>query len=146
MRCGYIQALWNVLRNGRLHYRLTLADALSAHERALKFGGLDGIPNPTLVESAISRPYSGYYRKIEKKAAALVESMAGNHGFADGNKRTALILLHTLLTRSGYALSPVTNHEDMQDAAEKMILASVTKVMTFDDLVEWFEKRIRRVC
>jgi death on curing protein len=144
MRFGFIQTLWNVLRSGRLHYRLTLADALSAHERALKFGGLEGIPNPGLVESAINRPYSGYHRKIEQKAAALVESMAGNHGFADGNKRTTLILLHTLLTKSGYALKPAKTGEDMQDVAEKMILDSVTKIMSFDDLVEWFRTRIRR--
>jgi death-on-curing protein len=144
MRCGYILTLWNVLRSGRLHYRLTLADALSAHERALKFGGLDGIPNPGLVESAINRPYSGYHRKIEQKAAALVESMAGNHGFADGNKRTTLILLHTLLTKSGYALKSLKNDEDIQDAAESIILDSVTKVMSFDDLVEWFREHIRR--
>lgn len=144
MPFGYIQALWNVLRSGRLHYRLTLADALSAHERALKFGGLDGIPNPGLVESAINRPYSGYHRKIAQKAAALVESMAGNHGFADGNKRTTLILLHTLLIKSGYALVPLKGGEDIQEAAEKMILDSVNKIMSFDDLVEWFKTRIRR--
>ena len=65
-------------------------DALSAQERALTFGGLDGISNLSLVESAIARSYTGYYLPIWKKAAALVESMAGNHGFADGNKRTTL--------------------------------------------------------
>jgi prophage maintenance system killer protein len=41
----------------------------------------------------MDRPYNGYYRPIEKKAAALVESMGGNHGFIDGNKRTAVILI-----------------------------------------------------
>ncbi|MSO89334.1 MAG: hypothetical protein EXQ89_05135 [Rhodospirillaceae bacterium] len=49
--------------------------------------------NIGLIESAIARPYSGYYRSIVKKAAALLESMASNHGFADGNKRTTLILV-----------------------------------------------------
>jgi prophage maintenance system killer protein len=70
--------------------------------------------------------------------------MAGNHGVADGNKRTTLILLHTLLTKSGYALKSLKNDEDIQDAAESMILDSVTKVMSFDDLVEWFREHIRR--
>jgi prophage maintenance system killer protein len=31
----------------------------------------------------------------------------GSHGFTDGNKRTTLILLHTLITNSGYRLVPV---------------------------------------
>jgi death-on-curing protein len=123
---------------------LTLADALSAHERALRFGGIDGVPNPGLVESALQRPYSGYYRTIEKKAAALVQSMAGNHGFADGNKRTTLILLHNLLARSGYQLVPATKRESLQSAAEKMILRSVVRELTFDDVAAWVKKRLRR--
>jgi death-on-curing protein len=68
------------------------------------FGGRDGVLNLSLVESAIARPYSGYHPRIWQKAAALVESMAGNHGFVDGNKRTTLILLYTLLSKSGYEL------------------------------------------
>jgi death-on-curing protein len=120
-----------------------LADALSAHDRALAFGGADGVPNPGMVEAAIQRPYTGYYRTIEKKAAALVESMAGNHGFADGNKRTTVILLHTLLTKSGYALT-AADGEVIADAVENMVLASVVREMDFNDLVAWFKRRIRK--
>jgi len=122
-----------------------LADALSAHDRALRFGGIEGVPNLALVESAIQRPYNGYYRAIEEKAAALIQSVASNHGFADGNKRTALILLHTLLTKSGYGLSPVHDSESIEDAAEEMILAIVLRAMTFDELVVWFKRRIRKI-
>lgn len=81
-----------------------LADALSAPKRVLMTGGLDGIPNPDLIESAIARPYSGYYPQIWQKAGALVQSMAANRGFADGNNRTTLLLVHTLITNSGYRL------------------------------------------
>jgi prophage maintenance system killer protein len=88
------------LPSGKRHYRLTLADALSAHARALRTGGRDGIPNIELVASAIERPYNGYYREIARKASALVQSMSGNHGFADGNKRTTIILTHLLLSRA----------------------------------------------
>jgi prophage maintenance system killer protein len=79
------------LPSGKRHYRLTLADALSAHERALQTGGLSGIPNIGMVESAIARPYNGHYQPIARKAAALLQSISTNHGFADGNKRTAII-------------------------------------------------------
>lgn len=128
--------------SGKRHYRLTLADALSAHERALKLGGINGIPNPGLVEAAIARPYSGYCPTISQKAAALVQSMAGNHGFADGNKRTTLILVHTLVSKSGYVL--VLLEGDDERALEEMILAVVLKTMSVEDARQWFKRRIRR--
>ena len=131
--------------NGRRrHYRLTLGDVLDAHERALRFGGRPGVINLGSIESAIVRPYSGYYRAIRHKAAALVESMVGNHGFADGNKRTTLILLDLLLERSGYRLAPSERHGSIQKDVEDMILDVARNQLSFDDLVEWFGKRITR--
>ena len=129
---------------GRRHYRLTLADALSAHARALRFGGRPGVVNLGSIESAIARPYSGYHRAIRRKAAALVESMVGNHGFADGNKRTTLILLNLLLEKSGYRLTPSEGQASVQREVEDMILDVARKRLSFDDLVVWFGKRITR--
>ena len=86
----------------------------------------------------MARPYNGYYRSIAKKSAALVESVSRNHGFADGNKRTSLILLTLLLTRSGYKLL-ATNEE-----AENMVVDVVMKQLTFNELVVWFRVRIRK--
>lgn len=126
------------------HYRLTLDDALDAHERALRHGGRPGIVNRDSIESAIFRPYSGYYRAIRFKAAALVESMAGNHGFVDGNKRTTLILLNLLLERSGYRLTPSEEGGSIQKEVEDVILNVVKKQLSFDDLADWFRKRITR--
>ena len=40
---------------------VTLADVIEAHERALRFGGRAGVLSLDLVESAIARPYTGYY-------------------------------------------------------------------------------------
>ena len=50
----------------------------------------------------MARPYHGYHRLIHQKAAALVHAVVSNHGFADGNKRTALYLVELLVQRSGY--------------------------------------------
>lgn len=66
-----------------------------------EFGRLPGIRDLTLIESALARPYTGYYRSIAKKAAALLESLVGNHGFIDGNKRTAIHMVGILLENSG---------------------------------------------
>jgi death-on-curing protein len=128
----------------RRHYHITLADALSAHDRALRIGGgREGIPNLALVESAIARPYSGYYRPIARKAAALVQSVATNHGFADGNKRTATILLQQLLHGSGYRLMFLPDDGDPDDAMADMVLAVVNRRLSFDEIVEWLRARVR---
>jgi len=50
-----------------------------------------------------------------------------------------------LLTKSGYGLSPVHDSESIEDAAEEMILAIVLRAMTFDELVVWFKRRIRKI-
>jgi death-on-curing protein len=122
------------------HYRVTLGDVLESHHRALQFGGLDGVRDLGLVESAIARPYSGYYRSINAKAAALTHSLAKNHGFVDGNKRTALLTVLLFVARSGYR---VTGHTVVTDA-ERMILDVVENRMTFEELVEWFRFRLVR--
>jgi death on curing protein len=134
------------LPSGKRHYRLTLADALSAHERALQTGGLSGIPNIGLVESAIVRPYNGHYRPIACKAAALLQSISTNHGFADGNKRTAIILIHLFLSRSGYKIVPFHNMDGPLDVVmEELVLSVVRRELTFAQLVEWFKKRLHRL-
>jgi death-on-curing protein len=103
------------------------------------------MPNPNMIESALARPYSGYYRGIEQKAAALAESMATNHGFADGNKRTTVILLHTLLTKSGYELARADVGESLNDAVEELILGIVNHSLSHDDVVHWFRSRVKRI-
>ena len=95
------------MQTSKRHYRVTEADALKAHEDALLDGGRPGILDLDRVLSAIGRPYHGYHRNIHAKAAALLEAVATSHGFTDGNKRTALILTHILLDRSGYVLRQV---------------------------------------
>ena len=35
----------------------------------------------------------------------MLHSMVGNHGFIDGNKRTAWLLVEILIDRSGYVLT-----------------------------------------
>jgi death-on-curing protein len=91
----------------------------------------------------LARPYSGYYRSVEKKAAALVESFAKNHGFLDGNKRTTLLLLHVFLDKSGYELRPCVEGQ-LNEETEDMIMSVVNNALKFDDLVTWFRMRIFR--
>jgi len=127
---------------GGRHYRVTIAEALAAHDAALgEFGGLPGICNLNSIESAVGRPYSGYHRSIAKKAAALVESIACNHGFIDGNKRTAIHMLGLLLARSGYGLRFATQ-QVQNNETETMVLNLVNGVLNFDSVVKWMEERL----
>lgn len=128
---------------GRPHYRLTLGDVLAAHDAALVFGGRAGYVSLDSVQSAIARPYVTFagwprYPRIAQKVAALVESLVNNHGFIDGNKRTAVIALNTLLIRSGYRLSAIVTDSEI----ETLVLDVAQNRMRYHDLVLWLSERI----
>jgi death-on-curing protein len=58
-------------------------------------GGSKGFHDINLVRSALARPLQSAfgedaYASIFEKAAAMLYSLANNHGFKDGNKRTAM--------------------------------------------------------
>jgi death-on-curing protein len=73
-----------------------------------------------------------------------VESVATNHGFVDGNKRTALILLAVILVKSGYVLAPLPG-ENLDDAVEQMILDVVEHRLTKRQAIEWLKQRVRKI-
>jgi death-on-curing protein len=118
---------------------VTLADAIAAHDEALTYGGRPGISSIALIESALSRPYSGYHLPIYKKSAALLESVVANHGFIDGNKRTAWLLVELLIERSGYVLM-IADDEPIDD----LVVAVADGRLEFDGLSDWFRERLQR--
>jgi death-on-curing protein len=132
------------LPSGRRHYRISWPDAVSAHNRALLTGGCEGIWSRDLILSAIGRPYSGYHRSLAEKSAALFHSVAADHGFVDGNKRTAVILTSVLIDRSGYRLLPRPG-EDLEQAIEALAVSVVCKEIDFEQLVDWFQARLRSI-
>jgi death-on-curing protein len=66
-----------------------------------KYGGSDGLRDAGMLESALYRPQTGYYADLIEEAAALWESLAQNHAFVDGNKRTAFAATYTFLAING---------------------------------------------
>lgn len=108
---------------------------------ALAFGGRGGILSDALIRSALARPYSGYYRRIHKKAAALVHAVVKNHGFVDGNKRTAVYLMDLLLKRSGYKLAS-DPADEARVGLEIMIDGIVAGSVDVESLSAWFSSRI----
>ena len=71
-------------------------------------GGLHGIRDPGLLESALDRPKNRYHYESDVDLADLAASyglgLAKNHAFVDGNKRTAFQVMYTFLGLNGVRL------------------------------------------
>ncbi|MBN0045865.1 type II toxin-antitoxin system death-on-curing family toxin [Streptomyces actuosus] len=78
-----------------------------------------------LLESAVHRPSAAMfgqeaYTDLWGKAAALLQSLAVNHPFVDGNKRTAWVSCVVFLALNEVQLRPDIN------AAERLVIAVAT--------------------
>ncbi len=81
-----------------------------------KYGGLDGIRDKKLLDSAINRPFATFdgielYDSIEEKGAAIVQSILTNHPFFDGNKRTGYVLMRLFLRLNGKDIIAAENEK-----------------------------------
>jgi death on curing protein len=91
------------------------------------FCGEGGLRDVGLLESACMRAQATVfgedaYPSIWEKAAALLQSLACNHAFVDGNKRTAWMAATVFLEVNGHPLDSVLD----QAAAEEFVLAVAT--------------------
>ena len=78
---------------------LTIEEVLAIHHHQIQeFGGEPGLLNFGALESALMRPQIGYYSGIIEQASAMMESLAMNHPFVDGNKRVAFFATDTFLS------------------------------------------------
>jgi death-on-curing protein len=72
-----------------------------------RHGGLDGARDQGLIESALARPQNLAAHgdpDAADLAAAYVCGITKNHGFLDGNKRTAWVAARTFLADNGFHL------------------------------------------
>lgn len=97
-----------------------------------------------LVHSALERPATTLmgadaYATIDAKAAAQTESLARNHPFMDGNKRSAWIALNHLLRINGYLLFAT------QDDAFTYIQGVATGQFTLEESAAWIEAHRRAI-
>lgn len=115
--------------------------AQAAHrEQLAEHGGLDGVRDPALLESAMARPQQlEAYGKPDAAAlaAAYAFGIARNHPFTDGNKRTAAVISETFLVINGFEM-PATS--DAEVAAAFIALAAGE--LSEDELADWFRQRV----
>ena len=95
---------------------ITARIATAIHDEAIyEFGGLAGIRDHGLLESALDRPRNllAYAPRssIFELAASLCFGVAKNHPFNDGNKRTALLSTRAFLYLNGKVLEPAQQDE-----------------------------------
>lgn len=117
---------------------------LAVHDEQLaEHGGLPGIRDLGAVQSALARPRNlASYEEcddIAQRAAAYAYEIARNHGFADGNKRTALVIADLFLMLNGYELTSLPAENVLT------ILAVADGSMPEEELVAWVRSNIQEL-
>jgi len=117
--------------------------ALAIHDEQLaEHGGMPGVRDMALVESALHRPrnLAAYGAPgVADLAAAYAYGIARNHGFLDGNKRTAFVVAYVFLLDQGYELMASD-----QEAVTTMLAAAAGE-MAEVELAVWFRAYIRPI-
>ena len=106
-----------------------------------RHGGLDGVRDKHAVESALSRPeqlqvYGQPPPDAAQLAAAYAYGLARNHGFSDGNKRTAWVVARVFLADNDVDLK--LSEIDAIRAMESVASGSLDE----QQLADWFRRRI----
>lgn len=108
----------------------------------LRHGGMDGLRDPSLLDSALMQPEAAYYYgqgDLAAIAAAYAFHVAQNQPFIDGNKRTGMSAALTFLEGNGV---PV----DDFDGAElyNAMIAIAERRLEKAGLAEVFRKQISK--
>jgi death on curing protein len=109
-----------------------------------EFGGSHGIRDRGLLESAIARPRVTFdgknlYETPFNRVAALAESLVLNHGFVDGNKRTAMYAMAAWLVREGYVIEAARG--ELRDLA----LSIASHALSTDQIAAWLVQRSKEI-
>lgn len=111
---------------------------LAMHDQQIaEHGGLSGVRDLTIIQSALARPQNLLaYGSPDAAdlAAAYAYGLARNHGFIDGNKRIGFLVAVTFLDVNGYEfVGP-------EEEVIRTMLAVASGEMTEVSLAEWFRR------
>lgn len=130
---------------GPLEPLISLQELVWLHTVAVtEFGGSSGIRDRGLLESAIARPLASFagknlYDDPFKRAGALAERLVLNHGFVDGNKRTAMYAMAVWLEREGYVIDAARG--EVRDLA----LGIASHELNTEQIAAWLEQRSKQI-
>ena len=115
---------------------LTAIEVLAIHaDQIERYGGAHGVRDPGQLEAALYRPRTGYYGDLIDEAAALWESLAQNHPFIDGNKRTAFAVIYTFLVINGAGIQA-----DPDETYDFIVSLYEAGSFSFEPLVAWLRR------
>jgi len=105
------------------------------------FGGIKGIRDIGLLESALNRPFSTFegnefYKSITEKASVLLESLVKNHAFLDGNKRIAYYVYRAYLLSNGFDI------EASQIEKYNFVISIAESKVELPDIIDWTNNHI----
>lgn len=117
--------------------RLSIPQIVMMHSALIKeTGGLDGIRDENLLDSAVNAPFQTFggeyvYKTLEAKAARLGYSLVKNHPFVDGNKRIGMLAMLVFLEINGMELT--CSDQDIIETGLKLAAGE----MDDKQLLEW---------
>jgi death on curing protein len=122
---------------------ITVAIATAIHDEAIyEFGGLPGLRDQGLLESALDRPRNLLAHEprssIFQIAATMCIGIVKDHPFSDGNKRTALLTTRAFLYLNGQELEP------RQDDEVMTLVALAEGSLNQQQLAAWLERNSTR--
>ena len=116
----------------------TIEEVIAMHNALISaFGGSQGLRDEGALASALMRPQLGYYDGLIQEAAALMESLANNHAFVDGNKRVAFFVTDTFLRMNGHFIN--CDNDKVYAFFMQMFEASSFR---FTELNSWLEEKV----
>lgn len=116
---------------------LTKDQIILLHAQLIKeTGGMDGIRDEGLLDSAILSPFQSFdgkdlYPSVLEKGARLGFGLVQNHAFVDGNKRIGAHAMLVFLALNGFAFSYT------QKELTEIILSVASGKKDCDDLLLW---------
>ena len=117
----------------------TIQEILAVHQDQIEqFGGSHGLRDMGALESALFRPQMGYYDGIIEEAAAMMESLAMNHPFVDGDKRAAFFVTAAFLMQNGHFIDC-----DSREAYDHFMRLFDINSFRFAELKAWLEEHVQ---
>ena len=117
----------------------SIEEVVAIHDALIhETGGSMGLREVGALASAVMRPQIGYYDGIIEEAAALLESLAVNHPFVDGNKRTAFAATDAFLRMNGSFIDC-----DGEETYRFFMRLFENNAFRFEELREWLEQHVK---
>jgi len=116
-------------RNNCFHLAVELVREIHA-EATARFGGLEGVRETALLESAVAAPQASFggqspYKDLAEVAAAYLFYLCRNHPFIDGNKRMALGACIVFLRLNG--IEPRPDGPEWEDLALTVAASAIDR-------------------